>query len=86
MNLPSQGGEFAKLATPTNEINEIKKALYRENPVAKLNFIQNEVAHYQTYIESLNMRLWFDVPVAQMTGGRFYAEENSKHLIRWINL
>jgi hypothetical protein len=66
-------------------LNDAKEALYKENPKAILKFIHNGVAHYRAKIPSLAVELWFDVPFTDMGEGRFYAEENSKHLIRWIN-
>jgi hypothetical protein len=65
------------------ELNEIKKDLYRNNPVAVLGFIRKGVAYYfsrKGYPDEVK----FEVPVNDMGDADFFNEMDSKHLIRWI--
>jgi hypothetical protein len=65
------------------ENNEIKKALYKQNPKAtRVNY--TEVAYeYVAYIND-NELLRFKVPTQDMGDGKFLPEMDAKLLIRWI--
>lgn len=60
------------------EKNEIKKLLYRENPIAKLLYIRDNHAFYKT------VHIDFEIPVDDLKGGDFELEMESKFLIRWL--
>jgi hypothetical protein len=73
------------------EKNEIKKALYKQNPIAKLDYIRKGNAYYYTYVnkhfddgtfESHDVR--FEIPINDMGDADFGAEMESKLLQRWI--
>lgn len=69
------------------EINEIKKALYKQNPKAEFKFIRKGVAYYSTIIESENyepVEIRFEIPVSDMGDADFEYLMESKYLIRWI--
>ncbi len=70
------------------EKNEIKKALYKQNPKATFKFIRKGVAYYLTIIESENyepVEIRFEVPVLDMGDADFEYSMDSKYLIRWIS-
>jgi hypothetical protein len=51
------------------EKNEIKKALYKQNPKAEFKFIRKGVSYYLAIIESENyepVEIRFEVPVSDM--------------------
>lgn len=63
--------------------NEIKKALYREKPVAKLQLIRKGIAHYMA--ETSIGTVQFDVVVAEMGDAGLYLEmPNCQLLARYI--
>ena len=68
------------------EKNEIKKALYKQNPKAEFKFIRKEVAYYLTIIESESepVEIRFEVPVSDMGDADFESTMDAKLLIRWI--
>lgn len=68
------------------EINEIKKALYKQNPKAEFKFIRKGVAYYLTIIESGSepVEIRFEVPVSDMGDADFEYTMDSKYMIRWI--
>jgi len=74
------------------EINEIKKALYKQNPQAKFLLIKDGVVTYDTTIEIKNdnkpipsfKTLLFKIPVTDMGEAEFLREMNAKYLIRWL--
>lgn len=70
------------------EKNEIKKALYKQNPKAVFKLIRKEVAYYSTIIESENyepVEIRFEVPVSDMGDADFEYLMDSKYMIRWIS-
>ena len=69
------------------ENNEIKKALYKQNPKAEFKFIRKEVAYYLAIIESESepVEIRFEVPVSDMGDADFEYLMDSKYLIRWIS-
>jgi hypothetical protein len=66
------------------ELNEIKKALYKQSPKAKLHLIKSGVAYYSALLSD-ETEVRFDVPFNEMGDVTFYALEEAKHLIRWIS-
>ena len=69
------------------EKNEIKKALYKQNPKAEFKFIRKGVSYYSAIIESESepVEIRFEVPVSDMGDADFEYLMNSKYLIRWIS-
>jgi hypothetical protein len=65
------------------EKNEIKKALYKQNPKATLDYIRKGNAYYFTVLED-GTRINFEVPVSDMGDADFLAHMDSKLLNRWI--
>jgi len=87
----SQFHTRAKIKLKKMEKNEIKKALYKQNPIAKLDYIRKGNAYYYTYVnkhfddgtfESHDVR--FEIPINDMGDADFGAEMESKLLQRWI--
>jgi hypothetical protein len=71
------------------ERNELKKALYKQNPMATFQNIKNGVAYYNTYVrigEPIleNYQIKFEIPVNDMGEANFEREMEAKYLIRWI--
>lgn len=66
------------------ELNEIKKALYKENPHATLKHIRKGTAYYSSHVPSLDKVIQFEIPVEDMGDADFLAHMDSKLLIRWI--
>jgi hypothetical protein len=66
------------------EKNEIKKALYKENPHAVLKYIRKGVAYYSSHILSTDCIVQFEVPVDDMGDADFFPNLDGKLLIRWI--
>lgn len=66
------------------ELNEIKKALYRENPKAEFEYIIKGVMVYTTYIGEKAQRIVFAVPVSDIGDAAFAAQMDAKHLIRYL--
>jgi hypothetical protein len=68
------------------EKNEIKKALYKQNPRAEFKFIRKGVAYYMTIIENDHepVEIRFEVPVTDMGDADFEYMMDAKFLIRWI--
>lgn len=64
-------------------INEIKKELYKEKPVATCHLAHNEIYVYETETSSYHVQ--FIVPVSEMGENRFDEEVPAQLLIRWIN-
>lgn len=78
------------------EINEIKKLLYKTNPLAILYKIQEGIAYYSAYTIEIErnssgkeedwvpMGINFQVPIIDMGHTSFYSKMPAKLLIRWI--
>jgi hypothetical protein len=69
------------------EKNEIKKALYKQNPKAQFDYIRKGNAYYNTVVEdadSGSVFVKFEIPVDDMGDADFFAEMESKLLQRWI--
>jgi hypothetical protein len=67
------------------EINEIKKALYREKPMAELVSVGFGRAYYTTQLEN-GEEVKFEVPVDDMGDTMFHLEMEAHLLNRWIVL
>jgi hypothetical protein len=68
------------------ELNEIKKALYKENPHAVLKHIRKGVAYYSAHLASEDKVIQFQIPVSDMGDADFLSHMDSKLLIRWISI
>ena len=72
------------------ELNDIKKALYKQNTTAHLTSIQSDIAYYDTVIRIeeepviKSKTIFFEVPVIDMGDATFFVEMPAKLLIRWI--
>lgn len=65
------------------ELNEIKKILYKEKPVASFSHIRKGSAYYSTtLIDGTQIR--FEIPVIDMGDADFNYNMDAKLLIRWI--
>jgi len=69
------------------EINDIKKELYKQKPVANILFIRKGVAYYTTTIEfeGETHAIRFEVPVDDMGDADYFPEMDGKLLIRYIS-
>lgn len=65
------------------EKNEIKKALYKQDPMAYLVVIKKGNLNYATKLED-NTTVLFEVPVSDIGDAGFFSEMSAKLLIRWI--
>lgn len=63
--------------------NEIKKALYRDKPIASFVKIKNGNAYYLASLYECDV-VWFKIPVSDMGTAEFLLMMDAKHLIRWI--
>lgn len=63
--------------------NEIKKALYKQRPIAELTHIRGGKAFYQTTINE-NDVVRFEVPIDDMGDADFFPEMDGKLMIRWL--
>jgi len=69
--------------------NEIKKALYKQKPIAKLQFIRVGVAYYETTIVDVDGKdntIQFQVPVVDMGDADYFVEMDAKLLNRYIDI
>lgn len=66
------------------ELNEIKKAILRQKPQARLSYIRKGSAYY--YADLSEMRVRFEIPVSDMGDADFGATMEAKLLNRWIIL
>ena len=65
------------------ELNDIKKALYKQNPKAVLDYIRKGVAYYWTSLED-GTKITFVIPISDMGDADFLGHMDSKVLNRWI--
>lgn len=65
------------------ELNEIKKALYKQKPIAEFDMIRKGVAYYDAFIDNL-YPLRFEIPVSDMGDADLLPEMDAKLLIRWL--
>jgi len=70
------------------EKNEIKKELYKQKPMAALDFIRKGDAYYSTVLNCENgidtVSVQFKVPVNDMGDADFFGQMDAKLLIRYI--
>jgi hypothetical protein len=71
------------------EKNEVKKALYKQNPKATFKFIRKGVSYYTTEIRGEEIipqtfQIFFEIPVVDMGDADFESTMDAKLLIRWI--
>ena len=63
-------------------LTEIKKELYKQKPEANLRYIRKGVAHY--YSDLSELRVNFEIPIADMGDADFGPTMDGKLLIRWL--
>lgn len=61
---------------------EIKKALYKQKPEAKIMYVRKGSAFY--YADTKEQRVYFEIPVSDMGEADFLPLMDAKLLIRWI--
>lgn len=71
-------------------LEDIKKALYKENPKAKLLYIDKEFVAYASEKIAIDTEekihtILFRVPLTDIGDAKFYSEMEAKHLIRYMN-
>lgn len=72
--------------------NEIKKALYIQEPKANMLYIKNGLIHYTTIVQEKSdddvdyrsIPVNFQVPLNDVGSALFDKVMEAKHLIRWI--
>jgi len=83
----SRSSTRAKLKKKSMERNDIKKALYKQNPKAQFEYIRKGNAYYNTVVENAesgSVFVKFEIPVDDMGDADFGVEMESKLLQRWI--
>ena len=70
----------------TMEKNEIKKALYKQNPEANFQMIRKGTAYYAVVVDvdDYEHEVRFEIPVSDMGDSDFLLHMPAKLLIRWI--
>jgi hypothetical protein len=68
------------------DTNQIKKALYKEKPIARLTVEDADGYNYSAFIESTQTPVGFFVPYSDMgtSRHRFKDEMPAQELIRWL--
>jgi len=67
---------------------DIKKLVYRQQPVAKFEKIRIGVAYYTFNVlwrEVTRLGFSFEIPIEDMGTADFYKEMEAKHLLQWLN-
>lgn len=65
--------------------NELKKALYKENPKADFLVADEEGLWYETSLMSKGGQvIYFKIPFPDIKGAKFYQTMDAKLLIRWL--
>jgi len=62
---------------------EIKKELYRQNPLAHFMGAKKGHMHYRTILVD-EKHVWFEVPFTDIGDAVFYPDMDAKLLIRWL--
>jgi hypothetical protein len=65
------------------ERTEIRKALYKQNPTARLMFIRMGSAYYEASLEDETF-IEFQIPVTDMGEVDFFPRMEAKYLGRWV--
>ncbi len=63
--------------------DEIKKALYRQKPIARITMIRKGTAHYSAILDD-ETEIRFEVPVNDMGDADFFPTMDAKLLIRYL--
>ncbi len=68
------------------ELNDIKKALYKQSPEAKMFCVNKYGVNYEATItvNDIPVKLTFQVPLIDMGDADFLPVMEAKLLIRWI--
>ncbi len=69
------------------DLNDVKKALYKQKPMAKLLYVRKGDVLYQctlTNNEDEFENIHFNIPVSDMGDSDFLPEMEAKLLARWI--
>lgn len=66
------------------DINELKKVLYKEKPVAQLLSIKKGFINYDAEIEFGAAPVFFRIPIADIGDAEFLPEMPSQSLIRYL--
>lgn len=64
------------------EKNELKKILYREKPLAQLDFIRKGKVYYSCVVNDIHMT--FEVPVSDMGDADLFPTMDAHLLIRYL--
>jgi hypothetical protein len=67
----------------TEQLNEVKKLLYKQNPKASLDWVTKIGIQYSTEVDSI--AIVFIVPFNDIGDAKFDVEMDAKLLIRYIN-
>ncbi len=67
-------------------VEQIKKELYKQNPTARIMFVQDSVVRYCASVEFEGEKniVVFEIPTTDMGNTAFQREEPAKLLIRWL--
>ena len=66
------------------EKNDIKKALYKQKPIATVTHIKSGVVYYTAFLGDFT-KIFFEVPVNDMGDASFKSQIEAQLLIRWIS-
>ena len=69
------------------EKNEIKKLLYKQNPIAAFQYIRKVNDYYEAVVDDVgkgSIYVKFEIPVIDMGDADFLPQMEAKYLIRWI--
>ena len=64
--------------------NEIKKLLYIQKPIASFSHIENGIAYYYAYLDTVSAAIKFAIPFTDMGTAMFTHKMEGALLIRWI--
>jgi hypothetical protein len=65
------------------DLNTIKKELYKQKPQAELLIINKDGMRYEALLDGIGSVV-FVIPLAEIGDARFYNIMDAKLLIRWI--
>lgn len=65
------------------ELNDIKKALYKEKPWAFFEYVDKDGVHYHATLEN-NTYIRFTIPTNDLGDAKFFQRMEAKYLIRYI--
>jgi len=64
-------------------MNELKKSIYKNNPIAELLFARKGVLVYSSHVPEC--AITFSIPMDDMGEADFFPTMRAKYLIRWIS-